>query len=137
MSAQRFRTLAVVAALAAAWGFFGHSPAQAGHGGVIYGGAVGIATPAAVVDAHGISIYPSPRPTPPWVGHTYIPYEPLAPHQFLHRHRDVYRRFHAQGGVTTTRVRYRTSIIGQLPRVPNLDEWVGLPRTWPPVPYRP
>ncbi len=39
------------------------------------------------------SLYISPRPTPPWVGHTYITYEPLMPHEFLYRHHKVYRRY--------------------------------------------
>jgi hypothetical protein len=48
--------------------------------------------------------YPAPRPTPPYVGHTYITYEPLAPHEFLYRHRRTYTRSHRDGGRTTTRV---------------------------------
>lgn len=35
-------------------------------------------------------MYPCPRPVPAYVGHTYITYEPLAPHNFLYRHRRVY-----------------------------------------------
>ena len=48
--------------------------------------------------------YPSPRPTPEYVGHTYITYEPLAPHEFLYRHRRTYVRPHSDGRSTVTRV---------------------------------
>lgn len=38
-------------------------------------------------------LYLSPRPTPAQVGHTYITYQPLMPHEYLYRpHRRVYRR---------------------------------------------
>lgn len=37
-------------------------------------------------------LYLSPRPTPPLVGHTYITYEPLMPHEFLYRHHKTYYR---------------------------------------------
>ena len=49
-------------------------------------------------------LYPSPRPTPPYVGHTYYTYEPFAPHQFMYKHYRVYRKNHWEGGKTTTRV---------------------------------
>lgn len=35
-------------------------------------------------------LYVSPRPTPPFVGHTYITYEPLMPHENLYRHCRTY-----------------------------------------------
>lgn len=38
-------------------------------------------------------LYLSPRPTPPLVGHTYITYQPLMPHEFLYRHYRVYYRW--------------------------------------------
>lgn len=133
MVGKRYHSLAAVAAVAVAWGTSGLAEATAyEHGGPVR------ATLGAAMKRHttgnlpGESIYPAPRPTPPWVGHTYIPYQPFAPHEFLHPHYDVYRRFHAQGGWTTTRVRYRTSILGQLPRSPNPAEWMSLYRPWPP-----
>ena len=49
----------------------------------------------------------SPRPTPPFVGHTYITYQPLQPNEFLYWHHRVYRRY--AGGlrpVNTTMVRW-------------------------------
>lgn len=53
------------------------------------------------------SLYPAPRPTPPFVGHTYITYEALYPHEFLYRHHRVYETNHADGGLTRTRVHWR------------------------------
>ncbi len=58
-------------------------------------------------------MYPAPRPTPPMVGHTYITYEPLAPHEFLYHHSRVYTRQHADGSRTRTRVRW-----GAWPNIP-------------------
>jgi hypothetical protein len=53
------------------------------------------------------SMYPSPRWTPPVVGHTNITYPPLAPHEFLYVHKDYYRdRQPCEGGVTKTHVHY-------------------------------
>ncbi len=39
-------------------------------------------------------MYLSPRPVPPHVGHTWITYQPLMPHEFLYtHHRKYYRHF--------------------------------------------
>jgi hypothetical protein len=38
-------------------------------------------------------LYLSPRPTPPLVGHTYITYQPLMPHEFLYPHSRHYYRY--------------------------------------------
>ncbi len=58
-------------------------------------------------------MYPAPRPTPPMVGHTYITYQPLMPHEFLYQHHRVYTRQHADGSRTRTRVHW-----GAWPGVP-------------------
>jgi hypothetical protein len=52
-------------------------------------------------------MYLSPRPTPPLVGHTWITYQPLMPHEFLYRHHRTYYRYYPHGGHTTTRVHWR------------------------------
>ena len=54
----------------------------------------------------GAALYPSPRPVPPMVGYTYIPYEPLAPHEFLYPHHRLYVRKNPGDGVTRTSVTY-------------------------------
>jgi hypothetical protein len=53
-------------------------------------------------------MYISPLPVPAHVGHTYVPYQPLMPHEFLNKHtRSHYA--HAPGaGWTRSKVRYRT-----------------------------
>ena len=43
----------------------------------------------------GAQLYVSPRPVPPRVGHTWITYPPLMPHEFLYKHR---RRYVRPGG---------------------------------------
>ncbi len=52
----------------------------------------------------GAQMYLCPRPTPPWVGHTYITYQPLMPHEFLYKHHRVYHRNHCDGRKTRTSV---------------------------------
>lgn len=51
-------------------------------------------------DELGSRAYPSPRPTPRWVGHTYYTYQPFEPHHHMWRHYDVTRRYgtNAVGG---------------------------------------
>jgi hypothetical protein len=49
-------------------------------------------------------LYLSPRPTPPWVGHTYSTYQPLMPHEMLYKHHRLYIRRHPDGGGTRTKV---------------------------------
>ncbi len=49
-------------------------------------------------------MYLSPQPVPPLVGHTYITYQPLMPHEFLYRHHRNYYTYHPYGGYTQTRV---------------------------------
>lgn len=55
----------------------------------------------------GAQLYLSPLPTPPLVGHTYITYQPLMPHEFLYSHSRTYRRYHPQGGWTRTVVNWK------------------------------
>jgi hypothetical protein len=58
-----------------------------------------------VADADApVALYVSPRPTPPMVGHTYITYQPLAPHEFLYRHHRTYVTRHLDAPRTVTRV---------------------------------
>ncbi len=57
----------------------------------------------------GAKMYPCPRPAPPLVGHTYITYEPLNPHEMLYRHSRVYRTSHDDAPPTRTKVRWGTS----------------------------
>ena len=49
----------------------------------------------------GASLYPCPRPTPAVIGHTYITYQALNPHEFLYRHHRKYYTPHPSG-VTKT-----------------------------------
>ena len=50
----------------------------------------------------GAQLYPSPRPTPPLVGHTYITYQPLMPHEFPLERFDG-KREQLAGGLQETR----------------------------------
>lgn len=45
-------------------------------------------------------LYVSPVPTPPHVGHVWVTYQPLYPHEFLYKHSKVYWRNNPQGGRT-------------------------------------
>ena len=55
----------------------------------------------------GAQMYPCPRPTPPLVGHTYITYQPLMPHEFLYKHHRVYKTVHEDAPRTRTSVHWR------------------------------
>jgi hypothetical protein len=53
----------------------------------------------------GAELYLSPRPVPPHVGHTYITYQPLMPHEFMYSHHRTYHRYYNGGqGLTRTSV---------------------------------
>ena len=60
--------------------------------------------PASPGGATMAEMYPCPRPVPPWVGYTYITYQPLLPQEFLYKHKRSYKRIHPCGGSTRTRV---------------------------------
>ncbi len=51
--------------------------------------------------------YLSPRPTPAYVGHTYITYPPLAPHNYLHRHTRFYSGRGLRGGRSFSIIHWR------------------------------
>lgn len=53
-------------------------------------------------------LYESPLPTPPFVGHTYVTYQPFMPHEYMYRHMRSYYTYNPGAGWTRTNVRYRT-----------------------------
>jgi hypothetical protein len=60
----------------------------------------------------GAELYVSPRPVPPHVGHTYITYQPLMPHEFMYHHHRTYHRYYDGGqGLNRTCVTYWPSIL--------------------------
>jgi hypothetical protein len=60
------------------------------------------------------ALYISPRPVPPHVGHTYITYQPLYPHEFMYTHHRTYHRYYNSGqGLNRTSVHYRYSPFGE------------------------
>jgi hypothetical protein len=63
--------------------------------------------PSAGPNSVGAELYVCPRPTPPMVGHTYITYPPLMPHEFLYRHSRHYTTFHDDAPPTRTSVHWR------------------------------
>jgi len=54
----------------------------------------------------GAQLYLCPRPTPPMVGHPYITYQPLMPHEFLYPHHRVYKTKHVDAPKTRTSVHW-------------------------------
>lgn len=53
----------------------------------------------------GAQLYISPRPTPPLVGHTYITYQPVMPHEFMVPHHRTYYGYNTgSSGWTKTKV---------------------------------
>jgi hypothetical protein len=48
-------------------------------------------------------LYLAPRPVPPYVGHTYVTYQPFMPHELLYQHHRRYYRYYNGGrGLTRT-----------------------------------
>lgn len=101
MVLRNSRWLLVAAALTATW-TLATTPAEAGH-------------PAAppvfanyYVPGDGASaqMYLSPRPTPPLVGHAWITYQPLMPHEYLYTHHRKYVTINPGAHRTVTRVRW-------------------------------
>jgi len=96
---------ALVAALVATWlcGGFGDKQAEAAHPDIFYNYYNG---PTVFGQGTPAQLYVSPRPTPPMVGHTWITYPPLNPHEFLYHHKRHYYKYYRGGGYTTSKVRY-------------------------------
>jgi len=70
----------------------------------------------------GAQLYVSPRPTPPLVGHTYVTYQPLMPHEFMYPHGRTYWRRNPGSGWTRTVVSWDNTLfdfgwLGGAPRV--------------------
>ena len=55
------------------------------------------------------SMYVSPLPVPPGVGHTYTTYQPLMPHEYLYQHTRSHYSHQPGAGWTRTNVRYGTA----------------------------
>jgi hypothetical protein len=53
-------------------------------------------------------MYVAPRPVPPFVGHTWVTYQPLMPHEFLYKHQRSYYTYNRGAGWRRTNVRYGT-----------------------------
>jgi len=97
------RAAIVVAVLLAAWNLAPHGSQQASAADLFYNYYVPPGYDGGAED----ELYVSPRPTPPLVGHTYITYQPLMPHEFLYRHHRKYIRCHPDGRRTKTLVMWR------------------------------
>jgi hypothetical protein len=55
-----------------------------------------------------VGMYPSPRPVPVNVGHTYTTYQPFMPHEYLYRHTRSHYAYNCGSGWSRAKVRYRT-----------------------------
>ena len=66
-------------------------------------------------------MYLSPQPVPATVGHTYITYQPMMPHEMLYTHHRAYYRYFDQGrGMTRTSIHwYNNPIVSPLQSVRN------------------
>jgi hypothetical protein len=53
-------------------------------------------------------MYICPRPTPAFVGHTWVTYQPFMPHEFLYHHKRSYYTHNDGAGWRRTKVRYGT-----------------------------
>jgi len=58
-------------------------------------------------DLVGAQMYVAPLPVPPLVGHTYVTYQPLMPHELLYVHHHNYYRYYDGGrGMTRAHISY-------------------------------
>lgn len=74
-------------------------------------------------------MYVSPQPVPAWVGHTYITYQPLYPHEMLYPHTKRYHNYYDGGrGLNRTRVHYSTAPVQSF--MSNMMNSIGLPRRY-------
>jgi hypothetical protein len=64
----------------------------------------------------GAQMYISPRPTPPWVGNTFVTYEPLMPHEFLYQHHRTYYRQNPGAGMTKVTVHWHNGLFPAAPK---------------------
>ena len=101
MSRAIVRGLALGVALAALVGL--SSRTQAASPDLFYNFYAGPSPNAGGVPAQA---YLSPRPVPPLVGHTYITYQPMMPHEYLYKHHRTYYRYFPSGGFTRTQIHY-------------------------------
>jgi hypothetical protein len=74
----------------------------------------------------GAQLYLAPHPIPANVGHTYITYQPLMPHEMLYPHRRRYHRYYDEGrGLNRTRISWSKSL-GY--RAQNMAGYLRIPR---------
>ena len=53
-------------------------------------------------------MYISPRPVPPFVGHTYTTYQPFMPHEMMYRHHRSHYAHQPGAGWSRSKIRYKT-----------------------------
>ncbi len=99
------RTMLAAAVLGLLASVLAGSQAEAAHPDIFYNYYVG---PSAYGGGIPAQMYVSPRPTPPHVGHTWITYPPLNPHEFMYKHCRKYHKYYHDGGYTESCVRYKT-----------------------------
>ena len=78
------------------------------HNDLMYNYYVG---PAQCAGGQPAQLYMAPRPVPALVGHTYLTYQPLMPHEFLYGHKRTYSAKHPDKGWVRTRISYGTGPI--------------------------
>jgi hypothetical protein len=105
MKRTTLRAMLALAALGTFWCVVGTSQAEAAHPDIFYNFYNG---PTIYGAGQPAQLYISPRPTPPMVGHTWITYPPLMPHEFMYHHKRKYYKHYRGGGYTTSCVRYST-----------------------------
>jgi len=113
MVPKQLRVGAIIAVLAATGFAWGERQAAAREPRVVLGGTLfhNYYVPPDPYWGLGSQLYICPRPTPPWVGHTFITYEPLMPHEFLYQHHRVYYRENPGVGITRVHVSWGKSLL--------------------------
>ncbi|MEX0677746.1 MAG: hypothetical protein WD063_11760 [Pirellulales bacterium] len=97
------RAMLAAVVLGSLAGVFAGATAEAAHPDIFYNFYNG---PTIYGAGQPAQLYVSPQPTPPLVGHTWITYPPLLPHEFMYHHKRKYWKYYRGGGYTTSCVRY-------------------------------
>ncbi len=104
---RTMRVMLAASALGLVTSLLAASQAEAAHPDIFNNYYVGPAPNGGGIPAQ---MYVSPRPSPAYVGHTWITYPPLAPHEFLYKHCRKYHKYYRGGGYTESCVRYHAGI---------------------------
>ncbi len=103
MFRTHLRAMLALLALGCVCGLLMAAPAHAAHPDLFYNYYV---KPGCSGAGQPVQLYVAPLPTPPLVGHTFVTYPPLMPHEFLYCHHRAYYKYYHNGGWVCAKVKW-------------------------------